>query len=301
MAVVPLAAVACQTATEVGVDDDPALTVPCAVVGAEHPQEAETNDYRQPIQSSDVSFEMVWIEEGGFWIGRHEVTWDEYLLYCHFELGPVVPPDADAVSKPSKPLETFPYDREWGTGRRPAVGMSWNAAQRYCEWISQNTGLRYRLPTEAEWRLACGDTPPADALDRYAWYDDNSDDMTHEVGSKEPNAHGLYDMFGNLWEYTADAFDPEEPEFAALRGGSWADPASDASADARLQFDDFWTLADPNVPPGVWWVPDGDHLGFRLLRCSQDDAANAAQGRDDGSDGGDTPHGAEDSNGEERP
>ncbi len=142
--------------------------------------------------------------------------------------------------------------------------MSWNAAKQYCRWLSLNTGIEYRLPTEAEWRLACGAMPAS--LDDHAWYRGNSGGKTHEVGQKLPNAHGLFDMLGNAEEYTGDPFDPSAPEWAALRGGSFADAAEDVGPDVREAFDDLWILRDPNVPPGVWWVPDGAELGFRIVR-----------------------------------
>jgi hypothetical protein len=64
-------------------------------------------------------------------------------------------------------------------------------------------------------------------------------------------------MLGNLWEYSGDG--------GVLRGGSWREAAASIAPAARLPFDENWTLRDSNFPPGVWWVPDGDHLGFRLL------------------------------------
>ena len=224
-------------------------------------------DYVETIRGSDVQFEMVWVPDGNFWIGRTEVTWDEFLLYCNFELDEI-PPGVDAVSKPSKPLDWAPYDRDWGVGKRPAVGISWNSAKKYCEWLSLNTEREYRLPTEAEWELACGPAPAN--LDEHAWYQGTSLKRTEEVGKKQPNSRGLHDMLGNLWEYAQDPFDPSEPEGAVLRGGSWKDPAQDVTPTNRLAFDDDWTLADPNFPPGVWWIPDGDHLGMRLLRSGPD-------------------------------
>lgn len=226
--------------------------------------------YTETIRGSDVTFEMVWIEEGRFWIGRHEVTWDEYLLYCDFAETNAVPPGVDAVTKPSKPLDWTPYDRDWGVGRRPAVGMSWNAAKKYCEWLSLNTGATYRLPTENEWLLACGTGYPKGdaqvALKDIAWYAKNSKEMTQEVGLKLANEHGLHDVLGNLSEYCANPFSPDEPERAVLRGGAWCDEAGDVTPTRRLGFDDDWVLPDPNVPPGVWWVPEGHDLGLRVLR-----------------------------------
>ncbi len=239
------------------------LVVGCGVV-AESPAPRENQQITIP--GSAVSFELVWVEAGGFYLGKTEVTWDEYLLYCDFDnperqAGKGV----DGISRPSKPLEDVaPYDRDWGLGRRPAVGMSWNAARRYCEWLSKITGRKFRLPTEAEWLLACG-TPPTAALAEHAWFADNSDEMTQEVGQKRPNATGLHDMFGNLWEYCAGPFSAEEPDRAVLRGGSWEDPATRLTRQSRLGFEDDWVLEDPNVPPGVWWVPDGNHIGLRIL------------------------------------
>jgi formylglycine-generating enzyme required for sulfatase activity len=221
--------------------------------------------FRQQIKSSEVSFDMVWVPTGGFWIGKHEVTWNEYLLYCDFEKEGKVPPGVDGVSKPSKPLDDVsPYDRDWGLGRRPAVGMSLNAARKYCTWLSINTGKLFRLPTETEWELACGPLP-TDRLTDYAWFEPNGDEMTHEVGKKLPNAIGAHDMFGNLWEYCNNPFSAKEPERAVLRGGSWDEPATNVTPKSRLGFEDDWVLADPNVPSGVWWVPDGNHLGFRVV------------------------------------
>ena len=209
---------------------------------------------------------MVWVPSGGFWIGKHEVTWDEYLLYCDFEEKKKVPPGVDAVSKPSKPQEDVaPFDRGWGTGKRPAVGMSWNAAQNYCKWLSLNTSKAYRLPTEKEWMMALGKNEQK-LIGDYAWYQKNSGFRTQIVGTKKPNEHGLHDMFGNLWEYCNNPWSPEQPKRAVLRGGAWSTRRGSMRADKRLGFDPDWILADPNVPAGVWWVPDGEHLGMRVLR-----------------------------------
>jgi len=215
-----------------------------------------------------VGIEMVWVPEAHLWVSKHEVTWDEFLLYCDFEESNAIAPGADAVSKPSKPLDWTPYDRDWGVGRRPAVGMSWNSAKLYCEWLSQNTSIRYRLPRESEWQTCAGERP-AD-LASAAWFEENSNGMTQEVGQKAANEHGLHDMYGNLWEYCANPYSADDPEQAVLRGGSWKDPATAVNAEQRLAFDLDWTLRDPNYPPGVWWIPDGDHLGFRIVRDGPD-------------------------------
>jgi len=218
-------------------------------------------DYEETIPGTAITFEMVWIE--GFWIGRTEVTWDEYLLYCAFDRDE--PDDGvDGVARPSKPLASHPYDRGWGTGQRPAVGMSWNAAKKYCRWLSAMTGETYRLPTEEEWELACGEAPAS--LEDAAWIAENAEGMTHEVGQRAPNEHGLHDMLGNVWEYCADPYSPSEPERAVLRGGSWQNGPSSVTPRRRLGFDNDWVLDDPTFPPGVWWVPEGSHIGMRIVR-----------------------------------
>lgn len=232
--------------------------------GAVEPLE-QRPDQKVTIPGTEVSFELVWVPQGGYWIGKTEVTWDEYLMYCDFQ-NPERDSleEVDGISRPSEPLpDVAPYDRDWGLGRRPAVGMSWNAAQQYCAWLSKKTGRSFRLPTEAEWLQAAGAVPSP--LEEHAWFEVNSDEMTQEVGARRPNALGIHDMYGNLWEYCGNPFSPEQPKRAVLRGGCWEDPATRLSRESRLGFEDDWVLEDPNVPPGVWWVPDGSHLGFRVL------------------------------------
>lgn len=244
------------------------LVSACATPAGEPPEGADSSlDFTETIPGHGVAFDMVWIEEIGCWVGRTEVTWDEFLVFCAFDdLDADL--DLDGVTRPSKPLEVHPFDRHWGVGRRPAVGMSRNAAEKYCAWLSGLTGRHYRLPTEEEWRAACGPGTP-EPVSESAWCSENSGGRTQEVATLEPNASGLHDMLGNLAEYCSGAFAAEEPERAVMLGGSWRTPAAELSPGTRLGFDEDWTLDDPGFPPGVWWIPDGDMLGFRLL-CEGD-------------------------------
>ena len=121
--------------------------------------------------------------------------------------------------------------------------VSWYEAQVFCNKLTEQTKQTVRLPTEAEWEFACraGTTTTyysgdmVKDLGRVAWYDANSKNTTHPVGQKEPNAFGLYDMHGNVWQWCDDWYDEEysgksaaenpkclaEHAFRSLRGGSW--------------------------------------------------------------------------------
>ncbi|MEQ1744722.1 MAG: SUMF1/EgtB/PvdO family nonheme iron enzyme [Saprospiraceae bacterium] len=126
----------------------------------------------------------------------------------------------------------------------PIVGISWDDAVAYCTWLTQKTGKRYRLPTEAEWEYAARGGQKAtnqtkyagsDNLDEVAWYGSNSGSKTHPVGVKKPNALGLYDMSGNVFEWCADWYGeyedtgkpqenpggPVKASYRVYRGGGW--------------------------------------------------------------------------------
>jgi len=129
------------------------------------------------------------------------------------------------------------------TGDHPVVKVNWDDAQAFCAWLSNKSGKSVRLPTEAQWEYACraGTTTrfsfgDGDGdLGNYAWYCDNSAEMTHPVGQKKPNAWGLYDMHGNAWQWcqdhyapygqaaTTDPTGPNEGSSRVSRGGSWVD------------------------------------------------------------------------------
>jgi len=119
--------------------------------------------------------------------------------------------------------------------QNPVEMVSWHDAQAFCQKLSQITGKTYRLPTEAEWEYACraGTTTryyfgdDANQLEDYAWYSGNSQNTTHPVGQKKPNAWGLYDMSGNVWEWCEDnwhnsyAWVTNNSNVHIIRGGSW--------------------------------------------------------------------------------
>lgn len=223
--------------------------------------------YRESIDGTLVKFEMVLVEGGAtnpFYIGRTEVTWD---LYDVFALGLDKPADtsvADATARPSEPYGA--PDQGWGHAGFPAISVTRTAAEAFCQWLSKKTGKTYRLPTDAEWThvaaLAIGQAPltPARA-DRLAWHRANAGERTHPVATKDPDAIGMFDLFGNAaeWVVTPDGV-------AAVRGGSYRDPPTAVGPSARSVQDPSWNERDPQLPKSRWWLSDGPFVGFRVVR-----------------------------------
>ena len=206
------------------------------------------------------------VEITPIYMATTEMTWDLYDLFVYGLDAVDARPGVDAVARPSKPY--IPPDRGYGHAGFPAIGMSYHAATQFCEWLSAVTGKHFRLPTEAEWEYACragttttfsfGDT--ADDLGAYAWYWDNAREKTHPVGSKKPNAWGLYDMHGNVLEWTIGL--DGNP---VTRGGSFLDDPEDLAAGRRRLPSDSWNASDPQIPKSKWWLADCGFVGFRVV------------------------------------
>jgi formylglycine-generating enzyme required for sulfatase activity len=272
---------------------------------------AEAKPYTANIPNTDVTFDMLPIAGGEllmgsaqkpdegpqrkvkidpFWMGKHEVTWDEYRLFMFSQMAKedVNKDDVvDAISRPTRPYVEMSFGM--GINGFPAISMTQHAANKYAEWLSAKMGHFYRLPTEAEWEYACraGTTTPysfgADAskLGDYAWFSDNSDGKYQKVGQKKPNPWGLYDMHGNVMEWTLDQYDPKgyvglgtdnphrvstQPYPQVARGGAWTDSAEQLRCGARVGSDPSWKMQDPQLPKSIWYHTDAQGLGFRLVR-----------------------------------
>jgi formylglycine-generating enzyme required for sulfatase activity/mono/diheme cytochrome c family protein len=304
------------------------------------PSTDKLEKYREPI-ANGVGFDMVPIPGGEFemgspegepnrkadegprhkvkidpfWMGKTEVTWDEYELFMFpsFEKGtnvstervnrellvivdfpkpadggnPYAGHEADAVSRPTTPY----VEMSFGMGKEgfPAISMTHFAALYYCRWLTAKTGHFYRLATEAEWEYACragtttryfwGDDPAK--ADEYAWFFDNADGKYQKVGTKKPNPWGLYDMIGNVAEWTMDGYkadaystlpadNPWLPGFAeyphVARGGSWDDGVEMLRAAARRPSNSNWKMRDPQLPKSKWYLTDAQFLGWRVVR-----------------------------------
>src|SRR5688572_13165293 len=165
-----------------------------------------------PIPGTKISLELVSLPGDGnlrpFAIGAREVSWAELRPYSVTKATTV-----DAVTRPSDALSYFGevIPQESQEPKMPCTNARWHTAVTYCEWLSRKTGRYFRLPTESEWEYAAraGDAAAAPGkLPEVAWFSSNAKKITHQGGGKKPNAFGLHDMLGNLWEYTLEYDQP---------------------------------------------------------------------------------------------
>jgi formylglycine-generating enzyme required for sulfatase activity len=141
-----------------------------------------------------------------FRLSRYEVTFEQY----------------DAFAKATS--RRLPSDKSWGRGRHPVMNVTWDDAQAFIHWLNGRTGQHYRLPSEAEWEYAerAGSStvyPWGDAWDGGKARGDGARG-TVPVGSFEPNAWGLHDMVGNVWEWVQDCY-RENFDGAPTDGTAW--------------------------------------------------------------------------------
>lgn len=263
-----------------------------------------------------------------FWIGKTEVTWAEYKSYMKMydvfkklqRLAAMPVDGADAETR--QLIEQHAWDGEfkdnwevdavttatplydasftYGVGdqpNQPAVTMTQFAARQYTKWLSGITGHEFRLPTEAEWEYAAragtttaysfGNDPKQ--LGEYGWFDENGDYETHPVALKKPNPWGLYDVHGNVAEWTLDQYAadtygslgkeavdaaqavhwPTKVYPRVIRGGSWLELAPACRSAARQKSEeDEWKLSDPNLPLSPWWYTEepATAVGMRIIR-----------------------------------
>ena len=173
-----------------------------------------------------------------FWMAEIEVSWNEYLAFFSAtgsqgrKEAQEIEEETDGVSGATPPWGA--PDQGWGKDSRPAITMSHHAAQTYCRWLTQVTGRKYRLPTEAEWEYAArgGTSTPyffegspkdyeidgffkkifgADLseINKYAVFVENSPNKTQEPSIVEANPFGLKNMLGNVAEFCLDYYDPQ--------------------------------------------------------------------------------------------
>jgi len=195
------------------------------LMGSEH----RVNE--MPVHEVSIDYDIL--------MSKYQVTVEDYMLYAQ----------ATGVEVPSDKHTHLGVDV-------PVRRLTWLDAVAYCKWISQREGKMVRLPTEAEWEYACraGSTEAyffghdEKFLDKYAWYKENSERVTHNVGTKKPNAWGLYDMYGNVWEWTLDRYSEnyeqtprdgshhkvQSDQGMSLRGGAWSAKAENCRSARRI-------------------------------------------------------------------
>jgi formylglycine-generating enzyme required for sulfatase activity len=280
------------------------MVLPLLVPIGTHAQPAGFDPYSITLPGSTITLPMRAIPGGtfamgneakknvtvsDFWMGAFEVTHDQFSIFYKDESlsqGSKV----DAVTRPTAQY----IDLSWNMGKEggfPVNSMSVDAAMMFCRWLYQKTGIFYRLPTEAEWEYACRAgsqvTYPfgedASKLGEYAWHAENSADKYQKTGTKKPNAWGLYDMLGNVAEWTLDQYEenyfsligdqPKDPVIPpatryprSVRGGSYQDSPADLHPGLRRFSDPLWNQRDPQVPKSRWWLTDGMFVGFRIVR-----------------------------------
>ena len=233
-----------------------------------------------------------------FWMGAYEVSRDEFDVFFN-DNNISENSTVDAITRPSPQY----IDYSLGMGKEggyPVNSLSQYAALMYCRWLYNKTGIFYRLPSETEWEYACraGSTTAyffgndTAELEKYAWFKNNSTDKFHQAGLKLPNTWGLFDILGNVSEWTLDHYDEKRlvnwdenksPVFVeynkarypkVLRGGGFKDEASQLRSASRLKSDPIMNRRDPQIPKSKWWLTDGPAIGFRIVRPLNQPSAN---------------------------
>ena len=255
-----------------------------------------------------------------FWMGKHEVTWDEYQCFMDLELvfrklkqrgirKKLEEFAVDTISAPTplyRPSYTYDAGKEYN---QPAATMCQFGAKQYTKWLSLTSNQFYRLPYEAEWEYACragsktaysfGDD--VDDLKKHAWFVENSDDERQVVGQKQPNAFGLFDMHGNVAEWVLDGYNEQgythleagksytvEQTFykpktiyqRVVRGGSWELDDVQCRSAARLASQEEWKGEDPQSPLSPWWLTDTPGLGVGFRLIRPLDAPKTVEAKD---------------------
>lgn len=188
-------------------------------------------------------------------ISKYEITFGQYEVFCE------------------ETNRKKPEDVNWGRGKRPVINVNWNDAAAFCEWLSQKSGDKIKLPTEAQWEYAARggrlsknySYSGSEDVSTVSWYAGNSDKITHQTGQKTPNELGIYDMSGNVYEWCRDWYEKNYYEQSAksnpqgplsgyvrvIRGGSWYDLENFLLCTNRECFPPF----------RCFW-----HIGFRIVK-----------------------------------
>jgi len=162
-------------------------------------EERQRQEQADTLQTKYIKgMKMIKIPGRNFYMSETEVTFEQYDTFCN------------AIGKDK------PFDKGWGRESMPVMNVNWSDAAAYCKWAG------VRLPSEVEWEYAAKggknfDYAGSDSIDEVSWYKGNSGGTTHLVKGKKPNGYGLYDMSGNVCEWTSTG----NRDARVLRGGCW--------------------------------------------------------------------------------
>jgi len=270
--------------------------------------ESELNIEMVPIKAGSFTWQgeqandKLEVSLSAFWMGSKEITWDQYDSFSdpgpgrlrNGHLPDYMKEDGtkeiDFLARPTP--QYFPLDAGMPHDGYPMLSVTHHAANKYCQWLSFQTGHFYRLPTEAEWEYACragsktkyswGDDPAEG--NKYAWFGGAEKSNYHKPGLKKPNAWGLFDMHGNMMEWTLDEYVPNrqahfgkdkvtnpwakatKPYPHVAKGGHWKHDITKLAANQRYASHPKWKVLDPQEPKSIWYHTSAQTVGFRIVR-----------------------------------
>lgn len=240
---------------------------------------AFTDSVSYPNKTEPIAFDMVLVPGDAaagiapFYMSATEVSWEMFYDWSYrTDLDANTAAELEAQDLRPSTLYGDSDQIYIGLDKRPAISMSRRTAEAFCKWLSEQTGRNYRLPTDAEWHLALelgGGIPDSEeALLAQATMLENTEEhpdkwipMTTEVGQREPNALGIYDMLGNAAEWVTDTGADR-----VVRGGHFLMPAAELTADwGAVEDQKVWNETYPQAPVSRFWYRDHYYQGIRLV------------------------------------
>jgi len=250
------------------------------VTAMAHAQTEKLAPYELTVPGTAVKIKMIPVQGGTIKVGGKDVVVKPYYLAesetpweafdAYLKSGPASKPydqtkfAPDAIARPSKSY-ILP-DMGWGHHGYPVLNVSSTSVTMFCRWMSAETKKKVRLPSDAEWEMAYRAGESGDmkmdqkTVDSMGWTAATSDDLTHPIKKKKPNAWGFYDMIGNVGEWAID----QAGEFV-LCGATFRDKLSDVLPSRRQYYSPAWQEEDPQIPKSRWWLSDGNFVGFRFV------------------------------------
>ncbi|HEX9000395.1 MAG TPA: SUMF1/EgtB/PvdO family nonheme iron enzyme [Blastocatellia bacterium] len=218
----------------------------------------ERQDGHMVELANNLTLDLVALPGGAFMMGSDKGSSDEQPVH-RVQVAPFYIGRTEVTQAQWQAVMGSLPDVGFKGAERPVERVSWNDARDFCERLSQLTGKKFRLPTEAEWEYAArgGKTTEysfgndQEQLGLYAWYGENSDSQTHPVAKKLANPFGLFDMHGNVWEWCEDVWHKNSEKapsdgsawlsggdstFRVLRGGSWNDFGYNCRSAVRVSY-----------------------------------------------------------------